>query len=301
MKRVVALGFFDGVHIGHAALLNQTRLRAEELNAEPAAISFDVHPDTLVFGTSVPLITGNAGREAIMERLFGIHEVLLIHFDEETMHMPWEIFLDRMVEKYDAVHFVVGHDFRFGNRGEGNGERIREYCAAHGLTCDVVPPVYLDGEIVSSTAIRQMLLAGDMERANQFLGHPYELIDTVQHGYHLGSKMGTPTVNLRMEPDMLVPRYGVYATKVYLEDGRTYPGVTNIGVRPTVSGEDRHVTVETFLLDFSGDLYHQKIRVEFFHFVRPEQKFPDIDALRAQILRDAETSRRYFRESAEQA
>lgn len=293
MKRVVALGFFDGIHIGHAALLNLAKQRAEELHATASAISFDVHPDTLVRGETVPLITSNAGREEIMSRLFGIDDVILIHFNYETMHMPWEQFLDQMVNDLDAVHFVVGHDFRFGDKGQGNGENIGIYCKEHGLTYDVVPAVQLDGETVSSTAIRQLLINGEMERANTLLGHPYELTDVVRHGFRLGTKMGTPTVNMKIDRDMLVPRHGVYATKVYLADGRVYPGVTNIGVRPTVSGGDR-LSVETFILNFSGDLYESRIRVEFFHFIRPEMKFSGVEELQQQIQRDAETSRRYF-------
>ncbi|MCI6647216.1 MAG: riboflavin biosynthesis protein RibF [Oscillospiraceae bacterium] len=293
MRRVVALGFFDGVHLGHGVLLDLTRRRAEELGAVPSAISFDVHPDTLVRGETVPLITNHAGREELMRRLYGIQDVLLIHFNYGTMHMPWEQFLDQMVTEFGAVHFVVGHDFRFGDRGQGDGEHIRQYCEAHGLSCDIVAPVYLNGEIVSSTLIRKLLMDGEMERANAFLGHPYELTDVVRHGFRLGSKMGTPTVNMRIDREMLVPRHGVYATRVYLEDGREFPGVTNIGVRPTVSGGDS-LSVETFILDFSGDLYESRIRVTFHHFIRPEQKFPDVEALKQQILHDAETSRQYF-------
>lgn len=298
MKRVVALGFFDGVHIGHAALLQLTCQRARELGAVPSAISFDVHPDTLVRGEPVPLITNSAVREELMERLFDIHDVILIHFNYETMHMPWEKFLDKMVSELETVHFVVGYDFRFGDRGQGNAERIGAYCREHGLSCDVVPAVYLNGQVVSSTEIRRLLQAGEMERANAFLGHPYELIDVVRHGFRLGSKMGTPTVNMRIDRDMLVPRHGVYATKVFLADGRTFPGVTNIGVRPTVSGGDT-LTVETFILDFSGDLYESRIRVEFYHFIRPEIKFAGTEELQQQILRDAETSRQYFQKGGD--
>ena len=163
---------------------------------------------------------------------------------------------------------------------------------------DKVVAVTLDGEIVSSTLIRTLLDSGDMERAGHFLGHPYELTDVVRHGFRLGSKMGTPTVNMRIDRDMLVPRHGVYATKVYLENGETYPGVTNIGVRPTVSGGDS-VTVETFILDFSGDLYESRIRVEFYHFIRPEMKFDGVEQLQQHILHDAEVSRRYFAQQKE--
>ncbi len=296
MRRVVALGFFDGVHLGHAALLNLTVQRAKELDAIPSAISFDVHPETLTRGRSVPLICSNEGRESLMSRLYGIDDVILIHFNYDTMNMPWEQFLSSLVEGFGVVHFVVGYDFRFGQKGRGNVEKIGLYCRNHGLTYDVVPAVSVGGLRVSSTEIRGLLQTGRMELANEMLGHPYELTDVVRHGYKLGTKMGTPTVNMRIDRDMLVPRHGVYATKVYLEDGRVYPGVTNIGVRPTVSGSDS-VTVETFILDFSGNLYESNIRVEFFHFIRPERKFESVEALQQQILKDAETARAYFKKN----
>ena len=293
MRRVVALGFFDGVHLGHAALLNLTVQRAKELDAVPSAISFDVHPETLTHGRSVPLICSNEGRESLMSRLYGIDDVILIHFNYDTMNMPWEQFLDSLVDNFGVVHFVVGYDFRFGQKGRGNVEKIGLYCRNHGLSYDVVPAVSVGGLRVSSTEIRGLLQTGRMDLANEMLGHPYELSDVVRHGYKLGTKMGTPTVNMRIDRDMLVPRHGVYATKVYLEDGRVFPGVTNIGVRPTVSGSDS-VTVETFILDFSGNLYESNIRVEFFHFIRPERKFESVEALQQQILKDAETAREYF-------
>ena len=296
MRRVVALGFFDGVHLGHAALLNLTVQRAKELDAIPSAISFDVHPETLTHGRSVPLICSNEGRESLMSRLYGIDDVILIHFNYDTMNMPWEQFLSSLVEGFGVVHFVVGYDFRFGQKGRGNVEKIGLYCRSNGLTYDVVPAVSVGGLRVSSTEIRGLLQTGRMELANEMLGHPYELTDVVRHGYKLGTKMGTPTVNMRIDRDMLVPRHGVYATKVYLEDGRVFPGVTNIGVRPTVSGSDS-VTVETFILDFSGNLYESNIRVEFFHFIRPERKFESVEALQQQILKDAETARAYFKKN----
>ncbi len=297
MRRVVALGFFDGVHLGHAALLNLAVQRAKELDAVPSAISFDVHPETLTHGRSVPLICSNEGRESLMSRLYGIDDVILIHFNYDTMNMPWEQFLDSLVENFGAVHFVVGYDFRFGQMGRGNVTKIGLYCRNHGLTYDVVPAVSVGGLRVSSTEIRGLLQTGRMELANEMLGHPYELTDVVRHGYKLGTKMGTPTVNMRIDRDMLVPRHGVYATKVFLEDGSVYPGVTNIGVRPTVSGSDS-VTVETFILDFSGDLYNRNVRVEFFHFIRPERKFENVEALQQQILKDAETAREYFKKNS---
>ena len=140
-KRVVALGFFDGVHIGHGALMRRTASRAAELGVEPAVVSFDTHPDTLVKGEAVPLIGSAADREELIERLYGIKSVILIHFNWTMMHTPWNQFADYLRDELGAVHIVVGHDFHFGYKGEGTPERLREYCAENGIGVDVIPAV----------------------------------------------------------------------------------------------------------------------------------------------------------------
>lgn len=292
-KRVIALGFFDGIHMGHAALLERTVQRAREIGAVPSVLSFDIHPDTLVFGKEVPLINSAAGRADLIRRLFGIENVIFIHFDRRVMQMPWQEFVQTLIQEMDAVWVVVGHDFRFGWKGEGTAQRLKDYCAEFGLGCDIIPAVTLEGRIVSSTYIRELIEAGDMERANMFLGHPHTLVDTVHYGYRLGTKMGTPTINMRFPDGVLVPRHGVYAARAILDDGSEHMAVTNVGVRPTVSGEDR-VSVESFILDYSGNLYDRQVRIEFFRFIRPEMKFPSVEALKAQILKDAETTRAFF-------
>ncbi len=292
-KRVIALGFFDGIHIGHAALLRRTVERAAEIGAVPSALSFDTHPDTLVYGKPVPLINSAAGRADLIRRLFGIDNVIFIHFNRQVMQMPWQEFVQTLIREMDAAWVVVGHDFRFGWKGEGNSERLQDYCAEHGLGCDVIPPVMHDGIVVSSTYIRDLIEAGEIERANAFLGHPHTLVDTVHYGYRLGTKMGTPTINMKFPDGVIVPRHGVYAAKAVLEDGSEHMAVTNVGVRPTVSGENR-VSVESFILDYSGNLYDRQVRIEFFAFLRPEMKFPTVEDLKLQILKDADTTRAYF-------
>lgn len=294
-KRVIALGFFDGVHIGHAALLKKTKHRAEELGAMPSVLSFDVHPDTLVFHKEVPLINSAIGREEIIRRCFGIQNVVFIHFNQHVMRMPWQEFLRSLVEELQVCHIVVGHDFCFGYRGEGTAERLKSYCAENGLGCDVIPPVLLDGQIVSSTHIRELIRSGQIEEANRWLGHPHTLSDTVHSGYHLGRKLGSPTINMFFPDGVLVPRHGVYAAKVFLENGQSYIAVTNVGVRPTVSEENR-VSVESHLLDYSGNLYGRQARLEFYSFMRDEIKFDSFEALSEQIRLDAENARAYFAE-----
>ena len=298
IRRAIALGFFDGVHIGHGALLRKTQERAAETGAEPSVLSFDVHPDKLVFGKDVPLINSALGREEIIRRCYGIEDVVFIHFNRHTMLMPWQSFADTIIRELGLVWIVVGHDFCFGYRGEGTAEKLKAYCEERGIGCDVIEAVRLNGRIVSSTYIRTLIADGDMEEAARYLGHPHTLQDTVHSGYHLGTKLGAPTINMRFPDGVIVPRHGVYAAKVFLEDGSGHIAVANVGVRPTVS-DGEHVNVETHLLSFSGNLYGRQARVEFFRFLRPERKFTDYEALSAQIRHDADEAREYFRHAAE--
>lgn len=292
-KIAIALGFFDGVHIGHAALLKKTKEAAAANNAEPAVLTFDVHPDNLVFKKPVSLINSATDRENIINRIFGIENVVFIHFNEKVMKMDWRVFIDELVSELNICHIVVGHDFCFGYKGQGTALRLKEYCAENGLGCDIIDAVKLDSVTVSSTHIRELIQNGDIEAANRFLGHPHILSDTVRSGYHLGTKMGTPTINMKLPEGVLAPRFGVYTTKVFLEDGSEHISVTNVGVRPTVS-DANSVSVETFILNFGGNLYNRHARVEFYSFIRPERKFASQDELSAQIKADAETSRAYF-------
>lgn len=292
MKRVIALGFFDGVHLGHQALMKKTVQRAAELGAVPSVISFDLHPDTLVRGTAVPLINSVAGRKELIGRVGGIEDVIMIHFDERFMHTPWQEFLRVVKEELGAVHLVIGYDFSCGWRGEGTAERIATWCAENGLGCDAVDKVVLDGVTVSSTYIRSLVAGGEMEKADRYLGHPHVLIDTVGYGYKIGRQIGAPTINTRIPEGVIVPRHGVYATRVWLPDGPR-AAVTNIGVRPTF-GEGNALTVESNILDFSGDLYGAQIRLEFFAFLRDERRFDSPEALRAAIEENIGQTRRYF-------
>lgn len=290
---VIALGFFDGVHIGHGELLKTAVRRAAEKDCRSAAFTFDRSPREFVTGKAVPLLTTPEERAEIICRQYGVDEVFVEPFDAAMMTMPWEEFITGLLmKKYHAVHLVAGHDFRFGHRNEGDVEKLRACCAAHGLGCDVIPRVEKDGVTVSSTYIRTLLEEGDAERACAFLGHPYAMEGTVRHGRGIGKTQLFPTVNLLPQEGKLVPRFGVYATRVLLPDGGALTGVTNVGVRPTVGGEG--VTVETFLLDFSGDLYGQTLRVEFHRFLRPERRFASTRELHDMIARNADEARAYF-------
>ena len=296
-KRVLALGFFDGVHLGHGALIRKTAERAAELGAAPAVLTFDVHPDTLVRGEAVPLITSPEDRAELIRRLFGVEEILSLRFDQSLMRMPWEEFISWAGEEFSAVHLICGHDFTFGWKGEGNPEKLQKRCAELGLGSDVIPKVTVDGETVSSTRIRALLLEGKLREANRLLGHPHVLTDSVRTGYRLGRKLGAPTINMAFQPGVLVPAYGVYAGRLRIEgEDVDRWAVTNIGVRPTVSDGER-VSVESYILDYSGNLYGRRVHLELLDFLRPERKFADTDALKAQIARDTAAVRAFASEN----
>ena len=294
IKRVIALGFFDGVHLGHQALMKKTVQRAKELGVRPAVISFDAHPDTLVHGVEVPLLGSVADRKDLISRVGGIDDIIMIHFDRKFMQMRWDDFLSTVRDELGGVHLVMGHDFCCGYKGEGTAERISAWCAENHMGCDVVSEVYVDGIVVSSTYIRGLVSEGNMERAARFLGHPHTLTDTVGYGYRIGRNIGAPTINTRVPEGVIVPRKGVYATRVWLPEGPK-PAVTNVGVRPTFENDDR-LTVESNILDFNGNLYGSQVRLEFLTFLRDERRFPSPEALGEQIRRDIEASREFFRD-----
>ena len=288
-RRVIALGFFDGVHIGHGALLKKTCERAKALGAIPAAMSFDTHPDTLVFGTPTELLNTMDERKHLMQSLYGIEDVIFCHFDKAMMNMDWEAFVeDYLVRELHACHLVCGHDYHFGARGFGNAERLTEKCRALGLGCDVIGEVKLDGVTVSSTYLRRLLKEGRMEEAVRFLGHGHIISGIVQHGDSRGHTLGLPTANLALDASLLVPAFGVYGGWVDAGELGRFPAAVNLGVHPTVH-ELPHPVAEASLLGFDGDLYGRFLRLELLFQVRPERQFSSLQELTAQIARDQQT------------
>ena len=291
-RKVIALGFFDGVHLGHQALLRRAADRAAEKGFTPAVFTFDRSPREFVTGVPVPLLTTPEERRQAVRELFSIDEVIVAPFDKEMMTMPWVDFVLMLAQQYRAGWVVAGHDFHFGHKNSGTPTLLARKAAQLGIGCDIIPAVTLDGVTVSSTHIRQLLEQGNAEEACRFLGRPYSLSGTVRHGKGLGSRLGAPTINLIPPEGHLVPAYGVYAARVKVDD-KIFPAVTNVGVRPTVD-VNGSVTVESHLLDEKLGLYGETCRVEFLKMLRPERRFDDLEALRCQILRDAEEARSYF-------
>lgn len=292
--RVIALGFFDGVHTGHGQLMRAVKAAAERTGAVAAAFTFDRSPTAVITGQPVPLLSTVEDRIWLMQHCYGIEEVVVASFDA-MQRMDWQDFIVQyLVHDLGVIHVVAGHDFHFGYMGKGNPQRLKEKCQELGIGCDIISPVVQDGITVSSTYIRTLIAQGEMERAVQFLGHPHVLSGQVGHGKHIGSSaLGFPTVNLSIPNQVIVPAFGVYATKVHFGD-QCRMAVTNVGVRPTVRDNDGRVTVEGFILDFSGDLYGQPLRMEFFHRLRGERKFPTLQALADEIAHNAQQTREYF-------
>lgn len=292
-KRAIALGYFDGVHMGHRALMERAVQRAQEIGGTSAVFTFDQHPSTVVTGRPVPLLTADSYRREEIKRLGGVDEVIFGHFDEHLRTMDWRDFIhELLIGQFHAGYIISGHNNRFGYMGRGTAEGMAEECAKAGVGYDCIPDIKIDGIVVSSTYIRQLVSLGDMERATRFLGHPYTVTGVVAHGRKVGRTYGVPTVNLPLPREMALPPYGVYASRV-LVDGQAYLAATNIGVKPTFV-DGGAPTIEPHLLDFAGDLYGKRIHVELHRFLRPERAFPSVEALHAAIEENVRETRTFF-------
>lgn len=289
-KTIYALGFFDGVHLGHQALLSACRELAAARGCSAGVVTFLGHPDELVLGQKTYLINTPEDRRRLLTH-YGMEAVAELPFDYSLMQMPWQEFYSLLKRKYHAAGLVCGADFRFGRRGEGTAQLLKAACEADGIPCRVVPEQRLEGITISSTHIRGLLEQGQVGRAADFLGHRHVLTGTVVSGQKLGRRLGTPTANLSVPEGLVQLPFGVYICRAKAE-GIDCAAVTNIGMRPTVEGD--HITVEPWLLDFEGDLYGQELTLEFYEFLRPERKFPSLADLQEEILKNAAQTRKFF-------
>ena len=290
--RVIALGFFDGVHIGHKALLDKVNERAVQFNLTPSVINFDIHPDTLVLNSAVDLIYGSEKRMEILHKEFGINDIVMIRFDRTLMETPWDDFLEDLIRDNGIMRIVVGYDFRLGYKGLGTPEKIREFCIKHDIGFDLIPAIVKDGEIVSSSLIRNCIRDGHMEKADSLLGRPFSISGRIRHGRRIGTKIGYPTINLKMPDGITVPSFGVYATNTYI-NGYKHWSITNVGTRPTFNSE-LDISVETNIFNYSGDLYGDDCEVFFYKKIRDEKRFSSPDLLSVQIAEDVKAVNEFF-------
>ena len=285
-RSVLTVGTFDGVHRGHRAIIDHLRSRAREHEGRSTLISFDPHPRSVVHGQEVPLLTTVEERAALLEEL-GLDRFVVIPFSMDFARLsPVDYVEEVLVDRIGVHEITVGYDHRFGRNREGDVDLLRECGERHGFAVDVIPPQKVDRDVVSSRGIRDTLLsAGDVERAAEQLGRPYQLEGTVARGEGRGRQIGYPTANLALEdPRKLVPKRGVCATRVRLPTGETRGGMMNIGRRPTF--DEMEVTVEVHLFDFEGDLYGETLSVQFLQRLRDEQKFDSPDDLAMQLSED---------------
>lgn len=282
-RTIYALGYFDGVHLGHRALLTACSDLAKCNGCTSGAVTFSGHPQKLLNQSAVRLINTDPDRRTLLLR--DVDAVEEFAFTQQLMNMPWQDFLNMLVDHHNAAGFVCGSDFRFGSKGAGTAQLLQAYCGENHLACAIVPQQYLEDIRISSTHIRGLLERGSIREANRFLGHPHLLCGMVQPGKQLGRTIGFPTANLSYPDGLVQMPYGVYACRATV-GGNSFHAITNMGTRPTVAGED--VTVEVHILDFSGDLYGKSLALEFLDFIRPEQKFESLAKLQEQIAKDRE-------------
>lgn len=285
-RGAVALGFFDGLHIGHAAVVSRT-LSYQQEGLCPCVFTFTMDGGHPAAKSTANALTTERQKEQLLES-WGVRLVLCPDFSEFHAMEP-ESFVDEiLVRRLNANAACCGEDFRFGKKAAGDVGQLAALCQARGIRLDVVPPVTFEGERVSSTRIRSLLGEGRVADANRMLGRAFGYDFTVVRGKQLGLKLDSPTINQRL-PDGFVPlRHGVYAS-VSFAGGAWHPSVTNIGLRPTVE-DTTAVNSETYICGFSGDLYGARVEVRLLAFLRPEQRFPSVEALRARIHADAEAS-----------
>jgi len=282
---VVTVGVFDGVHRGHRAVLARTREMAARRNGEVVVLTFDVHPREVTTGAPPPLITSLGHRLLLLGRE-GVDVTVVLRFDEALRETPAETFVeDVLLGGIGAVGVVLGHDSHFGHQRRGDAALLRRMLEPRGIPVESTAPVTLsDGTVVSSSAIRAAVAAGDLAAAARLLGRPPALFGSVVRGDGRGHELGFPTANLDMRHE-LRPGRGVYGAKTTL-DGVTWPAVVNIGGRPTFTPEEDEDTVEVHVIGWSGDLYGQDIEVTLFDKLRDEARFDGAAALRDQITRD---------------
>lgn len=287
-KSAVAIGKFDGIHLGHKKLLDQILLQKKD-GLKSVIFTFDPSPEEFFSGKEIPqLFTRIEKREAFEE--MGIDILLEFPLTAQTAATDPEDFVRRiLVGQLGADFIAAGTDVSFGDKGRGDQHLLRSLSKELGYELALIDKVRIDGEEVSSTRVRNRVADGDMPMVKRLLGYNYSVSGTVQHGRHIGHTIGVPTVNIIPPSNKLLPPYGVYSSKVYIDD-KVFDGMTNIGRKPTIS-EKEQVGVETYIYDFDSDAYGKFIKVELLKFVRPEMKFDSIDALKAQIKSDLVSAR----------
>ena len=289
---VVALGCFDGVHLGHASVISAAKEKANALGIPLCVWSFAEPPKRFYNPNSTPLLTDSETKRRLIKEL-GVDIYISISFDEKIAAITPEEFFDViLLNNLRAACVVCGFNFTFGKGGKGNKHTLENLCKSKNIEFISVPSVCVDGAGVSSSRIRSCLSEGDVRSVAALLGRPYSINSEVIDGKHLGRALGFPTINQKVKNGMCIPRNGVYLARVHF-DGLSYYAITNIGAQPTVGGND--VISESHIFDFSGDIYGKEVTVEFLKFIRPVKKFSSLDELKNQVNIDIETARKLIK------
>src|SRR5881296_288576 len=285
----LAIGVFDGVHLGHQAVISTSAEHARSANGTPVVVTFDPHPEKVLRPKEAPhLLTATQHKIALIRNL-GVGHLLIITFDKQFAATEPEDFVRQLVKHSNPLREIcVGHEWSFGKNRRGNLELVKKLGTRFDFDVVGIPPVTVDGEVVSSTTIRQAVEAGDLTKAAEMLGREYTILGTVVRGDNVGKKIGFPTANLSAHNEQFPPN-GVYFAEAKL-DGVIYPGVVNLGYRPTVSSEKDRV-LEIHLFDFDRDIYGSDLELRFVRYLRPEKKFESIDMLARQIALDVKQAR----------
>lgn len=291
-KHAVALGNFDGFHIGHKSITDKLLEQSSERGIVPAVVTFFPHPMKF-FGASLELIMTEESKTRAFAKM-GIKKMFILDFSQKFAEIDPEVFVrDYLVEKLNAEVIIVGYDYRFGKGRSGDFELLTKLGEKYGFTAIKVEKVNCCEMTVSSTKIRQLLLVGDVEKANQLLGRPFFIEGIVVDGNKIGRTLGFPTANIDFKNE-LIPKTGIYVSYAIV-DGKKYKSVTNIGKRPTFDFPDQ-LKIETHILDFNAEIYGKDIEVELLKYIRPEEKFGNIEALINAINADCENARVWFDE-----
>jgi riboflavin kinase/FMN adenylyltransferase len=291
----VAIGSFDGVHLGHQAILHNMVAHAHAAGMAAVVITFYPHPSVVLRGRrpSFYLSTPEDRNEQLLA--LGVDAVVNHPFNQEVASIRAADFVTRLLDLARMRELWCGEDFTLGHNREGTVTFLQAEGARRGFSVNIITPLLMDGELISSTRIRQTLRDGAVDQAARFLGRPFSLPGVVVNDDKRVPALGFPTANLRMDEELAIPASGVYVCQARLASG-VYPAVTSIGVRPTFETQENKLTIEAYLLDFSGDLYGQTLRLDFVARLRPELKFADVEALRAQIEQDVEAAQRILKE-----
>jgi riboflavin kinase/FMN adenylyltransferase len=281
----LAIGVFDGVHLGHQAVIRTSARHAQEADGTPVVVTFDPHPAKVLRPGEAPHILTATQHKIALIRQLGVAHLLVVHFDKQFAATPPEEFVQQLVRYAKPLREIcVGHEWSFGKGRAGNLTLLKQIGAQENFNVVGIKPVTVNGVVVSSTEIRRAVEDGDLRRAAAMLGREYTILGTVKAGAQLGRKLGFPTANLSAHSEQFPPN-GVYVAEAQL-NGETYCGVANLGYRPTVAGGTPERLLELHLFDLNRDIYGEDVEVRFVRFLRPEKKFANLDALARQIARD---------------